>query len=613
MDKVFFPSESPTDIQRRVIYLMALVTLAFGVILMRVWYLQVIKGDYYAEQSENNRMRVVHLQPQRGLVYDRAGRVLVNNVPGFNLYLVPEDIPDRADVLAKLERYIGLDPAEVRRRLNSPKYAVPYMPVKIKEDMSMEEVAILEAHRLELPGVRIEAEPQRSYPNGEVAAHLLGYVGEVSPAQLKDLGGEGVLPGMIVGQYGVEKSYDRFIRGAPGQKTIEIDALGHEMKVVRTHEPAAGDDLYLTIDLELQRVAEQALAGQAGSIVALDPNNGDVLALVSHPAFDPNRLSRGVNAADWDAIISHPKRPLTNRAIQGQYPPGSTFKIVVSAASLETKTVTPASSVFCRGFMPFGRRIYNDWKRGGHGTVDLHAAMVQSCDVYFYDVGRRVGVDPIADYAVQFGLGRPTGIELLSEKGGLIPTTSWKSRVLGEPWFPGETLSVAIGQGYVTATPLQMANLVGIVATSGERFQPHLVKAVRSRDTGRLFDFPPVRLENPSIGRDTYSILRKALRGVVADPHGTGGAARVNTVAIAGKTGTSQVVGARPGVPTKSLPKEFQDHAWFVAFAPVDAPRLAVAVLVENGGHGGEAAAPKARQIIEAYLNRDRSTVGQQL
>jgi penicillin-binding protein 2 len=435
----------------------------------------------------------------------------------------------------------------------------------------------------------------------------------VSPAQLKDVGEEGVLPGMIVGQYGVEKSYDRFVRGALGQKTIEVDALGHEIKVVRVREAAAGDDLYLTIDLELQRVAETALGGEAGSIVALDPRNGEILALVSHPAFDPNRLSRGVNAADWDTIINSPKKPLTNRAIQGQYPPGSTFKIVVSAASLETKQVTPGTQVFCRGFMPFGRRIYNDWKRGGHGSVDLHTAMVQSCDVYFYDVGRRVGVDPIAEYAFQLGLGRPTGIELVSEKGGLIPTTAWKSRVLGEPWFPGETLSIAIGQGYVTATPLQMANLVGIVATSGERFQPHLVKAVRDRASARLFDFPPVRLDRPNIAAETYAILRKALRGVVADPHGTGGAARASTIAIGGKTGTSQVVGARPGVATKSLPKEFQDHAWFVAFAPVEAPRIAVAVLVENGGHGGEAAAPKALQVIEAYLNRDRSAAGQQL
>ncbi|HTN42635.1 MAG TPA: penicillin-binding protein 2 [Nitrospiria bacterium] len=606
-------SDNPREIQNRLVYLMVGIVAIFAALLLRAWYLQITKGSYYKEQSENNRVRVVYIQPPRGLIFDRHGELLANNVPSFNLYLVSEDISDKKGVLDQLARFIQVDRSELERRITSRKNNVPYMPTKVKEGLSLREVALIESHRLDLAGTILVPEPQRNYLYGPLAAHLLGYVGEISPAQLQESGNEDTLPGTSVGQSGIEKTYDTQIRGEVGEKIIEVDAVGHEMKVLRVQEPASGDDVYLTIDLNVQKAAEEALGKNAGTIVAIDPRNGEILAMVSHPAFDPNQLSQSLSTADWEALSSDPGHPLTNRAIQGQYPPGSTFKLVVSSAALETKEVTPEEPILCTGGMPFGRRVYKDWKRGGHGIIDLHSAIVQSCDVYFYEMGRRLGIDRLADYAFRYGLGQPTGVELASEKSGVIPTSQWKLRAKGEPWYPGETLSAAIGQGFVTVTPIQLADLIGTVAMSGARFQPHLIKAIRDRATGRLYEFPPVELGRVDLAKKTYTALRQALSGVVSEPHGTGASARSQFVTIAGKTGTAQVVEEKAGVETKSLPKELQDHAWFIAFAPVEDPRIAVAVLVEHGGHGGETAAPPAKRVIEEYLKNDRPENHQQL
>ncbi|MEK6684464.1 MAG: penicillin-binding protein 2 [Nitrospirota bacterium] len=606
-------SDNPRELQNRLSYLMIGIVAIFVALLLSAGYLQITQGRYYKEQSENNRIRVVSIQPPRGLIFDRYGALLANNVPSFNLYLVLEDIPDPKALLDQLARLIQMDRAELDRKIRSLKNNAPYMPVKIKEGLSLKEVALIESHRLDLAGTLLEPEPQRNYLYGPLAAHLLGYVGEISPAQLQEPENGDVLPGTSVGQNGIEKTYDTHIRGGAGQKIIEVDALGHEMKVLRVQEPASGNDLYLTIDLDVQKAAEAALGKDAGTIVAINPKNGEILALASHPAFDPNQLSRTLSPADWEALSSDPGHPLTNRATQGQYPPGSIFKLVVSAAALESKEVTLEEQINCTGGMYFGRRIYKDWKRGGHGRMDLHSAIVQSCDVFFYEVGRRVGIDRLADFAFRYGLGRPTGIELTSEKSGNIPTTQWKIRAKGEPWFPGETLSASIGQGFVTVTPVQMAHLIATVAMSGVRYQPHLIKAIRDRATGRLFEFPPVQIGKVALADETYNAIRRALSGVVSEPHGTGGAARSKMVSIGGKTGTAQVVGIQPGVATKSLPKHLQDHAWFIAYAPVEDPQIAVAVLVEHGGHGGETAAPPAKRIIEEYLKNAGSKIHQPL
>lgn len=609
---LYTSSDNPREIQNRLSYVMIGVVAIFGALLLRAWYLQITKGSYYKEQSENNRVRVVSIQPPRGLVFDRHGELLANNVPSFNLYLFLEDISNKKAVLDQLTRLIHLDRAEMERKIGLPKNNVPYMPVKIKEGLSLKEVALIESHRLDLAGTLLEPEPQRNYLYGPLAAHLLGYVGEISFAQLQNPENSDILAGTSVGQSGIEKTYDPYIRGEVGHKIIEVDAVGHEMKVLRVQEPASGNDLYLTIDLNVQKAAEEALGKEAGTIVAINPRNGEILAMTSHPAFDPNQLSQSLSPADWEVLSSDPGHLLTNRATQGQYPPGSTFKLVVSTAALETKEISPEEQINCTGGLYFGRRMYRDWKRGGHGPIDMHSAIVQSCDVYFYEVGRRVGIDRLADYAFRYGLGQPTGIELTSEKSGLIPTSQWKRHAKGEVWYPGETLSASIGQGFVTVTPIQLADLIGTVAMSGVRYQPHLIKAIRDRATGRLFEFPPVQVGRVNVSEETYKIIRKALAGVVSEPHGTGAVAQSKIVSIAGKTGTAQVVEMRPGVQTKSLPRELQDHAWFIAYAPVEDPQIAVAVLIEHGGHGGETAAPPARRVIEEYLKNGRPEIHQQ-
>ena len=585
------------ELQRRLTILKIAVLLVIGLLGLRLWQLQVRDGVYYRDLSENNRTRAVVLEPARGLVYDRHGVLLANNVPSFGLYVTLEDVKDRNGLLRRLVELIGLDETLIRKKLGERGSKLSRR--KLKDGLSLREAALIESHRYELPGVIVQADSQRNYPNGVTAAHLLGYVGEVSAEQLEKSASADLHQGSIVGQYGVEKTFDRFLRGVPGQKTVEVDALGHEKRTVTVQKPRAGDDLYLTIDYRLQSLAEELLEGEAGAIVALDPTTGEVLALASRPTFDPNRLSRELTAKQWESIVQDEARPLTNRATQGQYPPGSTFKIVMAAAALESQTVEPSTKIRCVGGFPFGRRVYKDWKAGGHGMMDVNQAIVDSCDVFFYTVGSRMGIDLIASYANQFGLGHETGIELPSERLGIVPSTVWKTKAKGQAWLPGETISASIGQGYVTVTPMQMAHLIGTVANDGVSFKPRLVRSVMDRATGRMLAMPAVPKGQLAISPDTLHLIQDALAGVVT--HGTAARSRSNLVTIAGKTGTAQSAALRTG-PEKDIPKKFRDHAWFVSYAPTDAPRIAVAVLAEHMGHGGSAAAPLAKQMIEAFI-----------
>jgi penicillin-binding protein 2 len=585
------------EVQRRLALLKIGLILLIILLGLRLWQLQISEGPYYRDLSENNRTRAVVVEPARGLIYDRHGVLLANNVPSFNLYVTLEDLTDREVFIRQLVELIGLDDALLRRKL--AERGARLVPRKIKDGLTLREAAIIESHRLDLPGVMIQAESQRNYPEGLTAAHLLGYVGEISADQLEKADSTELHLGSIVGQYGVEKIYDAALRGRPGERLTEVDALGHEKRTLVVERPQAGDDLYLTIDIRLQKLAEDLLAEEAGAIVALDPTSGEVLALASRPTFDPNVLSRELTSKRWDEIVSDEGHPLTNRATQGQYPPGSTFKIVMAAAALETNTVQPDTHIACAGSYQFGRRQYRDWKRGGHGLVNLRQALVDSCDVYFYTVGQRMGIDTIAEYAAQFGLGQDTGIELPSERVGIVPSTMWKAKVRGEPWLPGETISASIGQGYVTVTPVQMASLIGTVGNEGVLYQPRLVKAVLERASGRLRDVVPTSRGQVKLRRPTLRLIRDALAGVVTE--GTAKRALSTLVSIAGKTGTAQTAALRTG-PEDQIPKKFRDHAWFVSYAPVEAPRIAVTVLVEHMGHGGAAAAPLAKQMIEAYV-----------
>jgi penicillin-binding protein 2 len=592
----FEPYSELKELQRRLTILKALLLLFILLLGGRLWHLQVYEGSYYRNLSDNNRTRSVLIEPARGLIYDRHGELLANNIPSFSLYVTLEDVKDRDQLIKGLVTLIGLDEDLIRKKLAVR--GSKLLPKKIKDGLTLREAALIESHRLDLPGVMIRAELQRNYPAGLLAGHITGYVGEVSPEQLEREDAADLHQGSIVGQYGLEKTYDRHLRGKPGQKVIEVDAMGHEKRTVMVQKPQAGDDLYMTIDARLQKLAEELLGQEAGAIVALDPTTGEVLAMASRPGFDPNVLSRELTAKQWDEIVQDERHPLTNRATQGQYPPGSTFKIVMATAALETDTIQPSTKIRCTGGYQFGKRVFRDWKAGGHGPMDLREAIVHSCDVYFYTVGQRLGIDTIASYAAQLGLGKETGIELPSERSGIVPSTAWKERVRREPWFPGETISVAIGQGYVTVTPLQMARLVGVISHDGSLLRPTLVRSIMHRPTGRLEEFGPGMEGRLAVDQRTLALIQDGLAGVVAE--GTATRAKSSLITIAGKTGTAQTAALRTG-PDQDIPKKFRDHAWFVSYAPVEKPRIAVAVLVEHMGHGGSAAAPLAKQLIEEY------------
>ena len=590
------------DIQSRLIFVKVGLLMLLVLLGLRLWQLQIRDGPYYQDLARDNRTRSIVLEPARGLLYDRNGELLANNIPSFQLYLSLEDVQDRDDLLSKLPEYVDVNVQAISEKLGTNQRRGR---IKLKSGLTLKEAALIESHRIDLPGVAIQPEYQRNYPLGNYAAHVIGYVGEISESQLKDPEFLDVQAGRIIGQYGVERTFDTHLLGETGRKVIEVDAFGYPKRSLSIHPPLAGDDLYLTLDIRLQRLAEDLLAEEAGAIVALDPWNGDVLALASQPGFNPNDLSGGISPQAWQQLLQDYRHPLTNRAIQGQYPPGSTFKIVMAAALLETQTMKATESITCRGTFPFGKRVFRDWKRWGHGSVDLTKAIAESCDVYFYKVGNQLGIDPISRYSRQFGLGSKTGIALSSERSGLVPSREWKQKNRGEPWYPGETISVAIGQGFLSVTPIQMAKVVSVVATNGQMVQPRLLKGVRLRRTGNFKEEPLPSTQQASISPQTFSQIKKGLAAVVTK--GTAKQAQSDIVSIAGKTGTAQVVALKDDDDKTEVRKKHRDHAWFVAFAPVEEPKIAVAVIVEHMGHGGSAAAPLAKTIIEAYMNFEKA------
>ncbi len=590
------------DIQSRLIFVKVGLLMILVLLGLRLWQLQIRDGVYYQDLSRDNRTRSIVVEPARGLLYDRNGELLANNIPSFQLYVSLEDVQDREDLLLKLPEYLDVDIQGISEKLSTKRRRGR---IKLKSGLTLKEAALIESHRIELPGVAIQPEYQRNYPLGAYAAHVIGYVGEISESQLKEPEFLDVQAGRTIGQYGVEQTLDSHLLGETGRKIIEVDVFGYPKRSLSTRPPLAGNDLYLTLDIRLQRLAEDLLGEESGAIVALDPWNGDVLVLASQPGFNPNDLSGGISQHAWQQLLQDSQHPLTNRAIQGQYPPGSTFKIIMAAALLGTHTMKASDSLTCRGTFPFGKRVFRDWKRWGHGTVDLTKAIAESCDVYFYKIGHKLGIDTMATYSRLFGLGEKTGINLSSERSGLVPSTEWKKKNRGEPWYPGETISVAIGQGFLSVTPIQMAKAIAIVATNGQVVQPRLLKSVRLRRTGNLKEEPLPVTQRVPLSPEIFSQIKKGLAAVVTK--GTARRAQSDIVSIAGKTGTAQVIALKEKGDTAEVPKKHRDHAWFVAFAPVEQPKIAVVVIVEHMGHGGSAAAPLAKTLIEAYMNVENS------
>jgi penicillin-binding protein 2 len=595
--------EVPPKLRARARLLYVVLVAVFLGLLTRLIFLQIVEGERYTFLSENNRIRIKRIPGTRGTILDRRGQLLVDSRPSFDLLFIPEDAADPEETLRLLAHYLRQDEKEMLGILEANKQRPAFEELVLGKDVDWATVVAVEAHQLDLPGVTLRSRPRRNYSDGPMGAHVLGYLGEIGPAQLKTLKDEGYVLGDEIGQYGLERKWEDVLRGQSGGQQVEVDALGRRVRVLHEVTDVPGYTVHLTLDRDLQQTAFEALQGSEGTIVALDVHTGAILAMVSTPSFDPNVFARGIKGDEWRALIKDQQRPLSNRATQGQYPPGSTFKIIMSIAGLEEGVIDPEARISDPGFYSFGNRAFRDWKKGGHGSVDLHRAIVESCDVYFYQLGPRLGVDRIAKWAHAFGLGDKSGIALDDERSGTIPDTEWKRKRFRQPWYPGETVSVAIGQGYVTVTPLQLANMMATVANGGTLYRPRIVDKVESANTGVVREYGPEKIHTVDLKPSTLERVRDALADVVRSPAGTGGSARSNVVSIAGKTGTAQVVEMKGAyVKTEQLAYLNRDHAWFVSYAPVENPQIAIVVLVEHGGHGASAAAPLAKKVIEKYI-----------
>ena len=601
---ITFRKEVDPEFRRRANFLLTIVSLAFLFLTGRLFFLQILQGDRFTYLSENNRIRIKKIPGTRGMVFDRKGELLVDSRPSFDLLFVPEDAGEPETILRRLARFLGRDEGDFLSLFEENKGRPPFEEIVLGRDIDWRSLVAVETHQLDLPGVTLRIRPRRSYLMNSMGAHLLGYLGEIGPKQLKAQKAKGYGMGDEIGQFGLERRWEEFLRGRSGGQQVEVDALGRRVRVLHEVEDVPGHNVYLTLDRDLQETAHDALHGKDGAIVALEVKSGALLALVSTPAFDPNVFARGITGEEWRALGQDRAHPLNNRAVQGTYPPGSTFKIILAIAALEEEVIAPETSLLCHGSLAFGNRVFRDWKKEGHGAVDLRKGIVQSCDVYFYQLGQKIGIDRMAKYARALGLGEKTGIALDDEKPGLIPDTEWKKKRFGQPWFPGETPSASIGQGYINVTPLQMANLMAAVANGGTLYRPWFVRKVESLDGTLIREYGPEKIRSLSLKETTLKHLRSALAEVVNSGSGTGVRAKSTVVEIAGKTGTAQVAEMRGAfVKSEQLPYLLRDHAWFVAYAPADNPEIAVATLVEHGGHGGSAAAPMTKKVIEKYFS----------
>lgn len=562
------------------------VIVACSILVIRLWQLQILHGSQYSDLSKANRLRIIATPAPRGIIFDRNGNPLVKNSPYFYASIMPNAFTTKD--IQSLSKILDIPFDKIKEKMSENRLS-PLFPIRLKQGLSFQEVAYIESRRSDFPGLIIEVEVKREYVYGKVGAHLVGYLGKLTQTQAKEPAFQDVPRDAFIGQWGVEKLFDKSLRGLPGKTATEVNALGREIRLLKGQNPVKGKDVTLSIDIKLQQAADEAFGEKAGALVAINPNNGEILSMISKPSFNPNLFTRGIKYEDWLNLSQDKSNPILNRTVQSQYPPGSIFKIITAIAGLEEGVITPDTKINCKGGLKYGKWFFGCWRKRGHGFVSLHRAITESCDTYFYEVGSRLGIDKIHDYALSLGLGKETGIELVKERKGLIPNVKWKREYKKLPWFPGETFNTAIGQGYVLTTPIQLAVLMSTIVNGGTQYKPILIKDAQPQITGHL-----------KVRPETLEIIKKALHGVVHDKGGTGWAAKSQITTIGGKTGTAQVV--RIQEESKDLPEKYKDHAWFVAFAPVEKPQIALAVFVEHGGHGGTAAAPIAKKVIEAYI-----------
>ncbi len=595
-------------IRRRLVLSAVFTVLLMSTVLGRLYQLQVVEHEHFATLSDSNRVRIKALPPTRGLIFDRYGRVMADNLPAYRLEIVREQVADLDATLLQLEQYVEVSDQELKRFRQSLKRRRPFESIPLRLNLDDGEVARLAVNLHKFEGVEINARLTRNYPNGEHAVHALGYVSRIDERDLGRVSEVDYAGTTHIGKLGLERFYENELHGEVGIQQVEVNARGRTLRVLSETPPVQGNNLHLTIDSRLQKIAEEAFGEYSGAAVAIDPNNGEILALVSMPVFDPNLFVNGISFDNYNALRDSHRRPLFNRALSGQYPPGSTTKPFYALLGLESAITTKEQRIYCIGYyqLPNEERRYRDWKKRGHGPVDMHDAITQSCDVYFYDLATRTGIDRMSEFMKQFGFGARTGVDSTGERGGLMPSREWKRGHDGMPWFPGETVITGIGQGALLVTPLQLASSTAAFASQGVRFKPHLVKTIE-----KIPSYEQIVIVSQIAGR--YEIKREknwqhvheAMINVVHGLRGT--AKRISRgmqYKTAGKTGTAQVFGIAQDEEYEEdeVIEKLRDHALFISYAPADNPSIAVAVIVENGGHGSSVAAPIARQIMDAYL-----------
>ena len=595
----------------RIVAAFVLIILMIVGLVIRLVYLQVVGHEHYATLSKDNRIKVSPLPPTRGIIYDRRGRMLAENVPTYSLELIPEQIKDMDGTLAKLQKLLDIPDEKIEQFQKQRKRNKAFTSTPLLQNLSDENVAKFAVVRPYFPGVDVYARLVRHYPYGDLAAHVVGYVGRINEQELTTLPAAKYRGTDIIGKIGIEKSYESHLLGTAGYEEIETNAQARAVNTLSTVEPIAGSNIYLTLDIDLQKIAHDALGEFNGAVVAIDIKTGGVLVFASRPGFDPNPFVTGISNKDYKALKDSPDQPLYNRALRGLYPPGSTVKPFIALAGLEYGVIDFGHRLYCPGFfrLPNASHKYRDWKKGGHGTVDMNDAITQSCDVYFYDLAMALGIDRLSEFMHMFGFGEKSGIDLVGEVSGLMPSKEWKRSHRNRPWYPGETVITGIGQGYTQVTPLQLARATATLANYGKVVNPHLVQEIITPEYAAPPELEPDRkipLDKKHVDNIIY-----AMTNVI---HGSRGTARrlANDIdyQIAGKTGTAQVftVKQEEKYNENAIDFKMRDHALFIAFAPVHDPRIAVAVVAEHGGHGGSVAAPMAGEIIKNYLNPNKDT-----
>lgn len=575
------------------------VLLIFMILAARLWQLQIIQGSEFGIRAERNRIRTITLVAPRGMIADRNNVPLVENRPSFNVVLYREWMESRENTIRFIMEKLGLSREEIESRLQRGKNTGLYHPIVLKEDAGIEDISTIEAHKSEHPEVQLSIEPRRTYHYGKLAAHLLGYVGEISESELASNTFPGAVSGSQIGQSGVERTYNRILMGKDGAREVLVNSRGREVGRLEETDSVVGGEVQLTLDLDLQSIAEKALEEKVGAIVAMDPRNGEVLAMASSPTFDPNDFSTRISGEKWAALVNNADRPMQNRAIQNSYSPGSIFKVIMANAGLEEGLLDSDPALDCKGAERYYGRIFHCAKKEGHGPLHLEQAIAKSCNIFFYDLGRRLGITKIAEHAEALGLGMQTGIDLPGERSGVMPSPEWKKRTGRSKWYAGETISVSIGQGAVSATPLQMIRAISAIVTEGRLVTPHVVL----RTEGQVEKTPKWPMGRIPVKAENARKIRQGMWESVND-YGTGHNAAIRGMDICGKTGTVQVMSNEK---KRQSGEEIEDHSWFAGFASRDNPEIAVVVFLEHGGKGGVAAAPLARQIFSAYFEKKNS------